>query len=49
MTLDDSMDGKAFQVFVEKCLIPQLWTGPVVVMDNVPSHKIALIEPLIRH
>jgi len=48
MTLNGSMDGNAFEVFVEKCLLPQLWSGAVVVMDNVPAHKVAAIEPLIQ-
>lgn len=48
MTLNGSMDGNAFEVFVEKCLLPQLWSGAVVVMDNVPSHKVAAIERLIQ-
>jgi putative transposase len=48
MTLDGSMNGKAFQVFVENCLLPQLWEGAVVVMDNVPAHKVKEIEPLIQ-
>ncbi len=48
MTLNSSMDGQAFKVFVEKCLIPQLWSGAVVVMDNVPAHKVTSIEPLIQ-
>ena len=48
MTLDGSMGGEAFKVFVEKCLLPQLWSGAVVVMDNVQSHKVAAIEPLIQ-
>ncbi|MEG4842810.1 hypothetical protein [Microcoleus sp. B9-D4] len=29
MTMDNSMDGKAFEVFIEKCLVPQLWSGAV--------------------
>ena len=33
MTFNGSMDGKAFQVFVEHFLIPHLWKGAVVVMD----------------
>jgi len=33
--MNDSMDGQAFQVFVKKCLLPQLWDGAVVVMDNL--------------
>jgi len=48
MTLDGSMDGDAFKVFIEKFLVPQLWSGAVVVMDNLPAHKIAAIEPLIK-
>ena len=48
MTLNGAMDGKAFEVFVKKCLVPQLWLGAVVVMDNLPAHKLASIIPLIR-
>lgn len=48
MTMNGSMDGDAFKVFIEKCLVPQLWSGAVVVMDNLPAHKMALIEPLIK-
>ncbi|MBH8575498.1 IS630 family transposase [Nostocaceae cyanobacterium CENA369] len=48
MTLNSSMDGNAFKVFIEKCLLPQLWTGAVVVMDNVPAHKVEGIESLIQ-
>ena len=48
MTLNDSVDGKAFEVFIQDCLIPQLWSGAVVVMDNLPAHQIASIKPLIE-
>ena len=48
MTMDNSMDGKAFEVFIAKFLVPQLWVGAVVVMDNLPAHKLAAIEPLIE-
>lgn len=48
MTMNDSMDGKAFVVFIEKFLCPQLWPGAVVVMDNLPAHKLASIEPMIQ-
>ncbi|MBW4606742.1 MAG: transposase [Hassallia sp. WJT32-NPBG1] len=30
MTLNGSMGGDAFKVFIEKCLVPQLWPGAVV-------------------
>jgi len=48
MTLDGSMDGAAFKVFIEHFLLPQLWVGAVVVMDNLPAHKVEEIEPLIE-
>ena len=48
MTLNGSMNSNAFKVFIEKCLLPQLWKGAVVVMDNLPAHKAAEIEPLIQ-
>ena len=48
MTMNDSMDGAAFTVFIEKFLVPQLWAGAVVVMDNLPAHKVASIVPMIE-
>lgn len=35
------------KVFIQHCLVPQLWSGAVVVMDNLPVHQIASIESLI--
>jgi len=32
MTIDNSMDSQAFKVFIEKCLVPRLWSGAVVVI-----------------
>ena len=48
MTINDSMDAAAFKVYVSKCLVPQLWKGAVVVMDNLPAHKVEAIAPLIE-
>jgi transposase len=48
MTMDDSMDAAAFKVYISKCLVPQLWKGAVVVMDNLPAHKVEAIAPLIE-
>lgn len=48
MTIDDSMDGNAFEVFIEKFLVPQLWSGAVVVMDNLSAHKRGSIVPMIE-
>ena len=48
MTMNNSMDSIAFAGFIEKFLEPQLWSGAVVVMDNLPAHKLASIEPMIE-
>lgn len=48
MTMDDSMDAAGFKIYVSKFLVPQLWSGAVVVMDNLPAHKVAAIVPLIE-
>lgn len=48
MTLDDAMDAAAFKVYVRECLVPELWPGAVVVMDNLPAHKVEAIAPLIE-
>jgi putative transposase len=46
--MDNSMDGKAFEVFIEQCLVPQLWSEAVVVMDNLPAHKVDSITSMIE-
>ncbi|MHC5824320.1 MAG: transposase [Nostoc sp.] len=48
MTMNNSMDGKAFEVFIEKFLVPELWSGAVVVMDNLSAHKLDSIVPMIE-
>jgi len=48
MTLNGSMDGDAYKVFIEHFLLPQLWVGAVVVMDNLPAHQVEEIKPLIE-
>jgi transposase len=48
MTVNASMDAAVFEAYVSKCLVPQLWRGAVVVMDNLPAHKVAAIAPLIE-
>ncbi len=42
------MDSQAFEVFIPQCLVPQLWSGAVVVMDNLPAHKVDSIKPMIE-
>ena len=42
------MKGAAFAVFIENFLCFQLWAGAVVVMDNLPAHKLASLVPMIE-
>jgi transposase len=48
MTIDKSMNADVFEVYVSQLLVPQLWPGAVVVMDNLPAHKVDVIAPLIE-
>ena len=48
MTLDRSINGKAFSVFIEHFLLPNLWKGAVVVMDNLQPINWRRFEPLIE-
>jgi transposase len=48
MTMNDSMDSNAFNVYIENILVPQLWPGAVVMMDNLSAHKIDEITPIIE-
>ena len=48
MTMENSMDSQAFEVLIAQCLVPQLWSGAVVVMDNLPAHKVDSIKPVDR-
>jgi len=46
--LDGPMDGQGFLVYVEKVLVPSLSDGDIVVMDNLPAHKVDGVRALIE-
>jgi transposase len=48
MVLDGPMNGAAFHAYVEQVLAPSLTPGDVVVMDNLPAHKLASIRVMIE-
>lgn len=48
MTFQGSTDTNAFYTYVTQVLVPQLWTGACVVMDNFSSHKVAGIKEAIE-
>jgi len=45
---DGPMDGDCFLAYVEQVLAPALLPGDIVVMDNLPSHKVAGIREAIE-
>lgn len=46
--LEGSLDGPAFQAYVEHVLAPTLRRGDIVVLDNLAPHKHAVIRTLIE-
>ncbi len=48
MTINGAVDGTVFKAYVEQVLTPTLLAGDVVVMDNLPAHKVTGIRELIE-
>lgn len=46
--LQGTMDGAAFEVYVEQVLVPTLHHGDIVLMDNLSFHKAPRIRTLIE-
>ena len=43
-----STDGEVFLSYVEKVLVPCLWPGALVVLDNLSAHKVTGVEEAIE-
>lgn len=48
MVLDGPMNGIAFRVYVEQVLAPTLGPGEVVIMDNLPAHRVSGVREAIE-
>lgn len=48
MVLDGPMTGPAFLAYVEQALVPTLNPGDVVILDNLPAHKVAGVRDAIK-
>ena len=46
--IDEPMTGEIFRVYLERCLVPTLKPGDIVVMDNLPAHKVDGVRKLIE-
>ena len=48
LVLDGPMKGAAFLAYTEQMLVPSLQPGDVLVMDNLPAHKVAGVAEAVR-
>lgn len=48
LVLDGPMDGECFLAYVEQVLVPSLAPGDVVVMDNLPAHRVNGVKAAIE-
>jgi len=42
------MDGAAFLTYLRHCLAPTLSRGDIIVMDNLPAHKVAGVRSILE-
>ena len=48
MVLDGPMTGTAFVAYVEQVLVPTLSPGDIVILDNLPAHKVTGVRSAIE-
>jgi transposase len=48
LAFDGATDAACFRAYVERCLVPELRPGDVVVMDNLACHRAAGVAEAIR-
>lgn len=48
MILDGAMDGDMFTAYVTRVLLKEMQPGDVVIMDNLPAHKVAAVREKIE-
>jgi transposase len=48
LVIDWPMNGETFLAYLEKCLLPTLQTGDIVMMDNLPAHKVAGVRAILE-
>src|SRR6266536_3367788 len=46
--IDGAMNGSTFLTYVERCLAPTLHRGDIVIIDNLPAHKVAGVTDAIE-
>lgn len=46
--IDGPMDGRMFRAYVEQVLVPELKPGDIVILDNLPAHKVSDIDRILQ-
>jgi len=46
--IDRPMNGAIFRAYLKHCLIPTLTPGDIVIMDNLPAHKVTGVRDAIE-
>lgn len=49
MAVDGAMDGEMFTAYAETIPAPTLSEGGIVILDNLPAHKVSGAIPAIAH
>jgi len=49
MVLDGPMNGDVFVAYVQQVLVPELDKGDIVIMDNLPAHKVTGVRQAIEN
>src|ERR1700751_29409 len=48
LVLDGPMNATTFVTYLTECLVPKLKRGDVVMMDNLPVHRVAAVREVIE-
>jgi transposase len=48
MSIVGSVNTDVFLFYVQEILIPQLWVGAIIVMDNLPVHHVTVVREVIE-
>lgn len=48
MSVMGSVNTEVFLFYIQEILIPQLWVGAIIVMDNLPVHHASLVREAIE-
>lgn len=48
MSLSGSVNTDVFVIYLKEVLVPQLWQGAIVVIDNLPMHHATNVREIIE-